>query len=267
MEQKSMTARISAFARAYHAQNNKVKVFDDSIARRLLSDAEYAQISKLMADGIRFFNPAFQGTAEEALRWVVDNQLSPSPVGRAAFVERLLENAVRIGARQYFIFGAGYDTFAYRQPDFAKSMEIFEIDNPATARDKQERLKKAGIEIPSNVHFIDADFTKSAWQEAIIHHEAFNPNKISYSTILGVAYYLSKQDFEALLSVLRSISPKGSAVVLIILTKALIRIKRLGGRKYNLRWQTKPAKKCWQAIRMRRWKAYSLHMTFSYMRI
>lgn len=44
MEQKSMTALVSAFSRAYHAGNNKVKIFDDSIARLLLTEEEYRQI-------------------------------------------------------------------------------------------------------------------------------------------------------------------------------------------------------------------------------
>jgi O-methyltransferase involved in polyketide biosynthesis len=65
-----------------------------------------------MSEGIAFFNPSFVGTKEEALRWVVNHQLSPSPLGRAAFAEKMLENAVKIGAEQYLIFAAGYDTFS-----------------------------------------------------------------------------------------------------------------------------------------------------------
>ncbi len=32
MEQKSMTALVSAFSRWYHSRHNEVKVFDDSLA-------------------------------------------------------------------------------------------------------------------------------------------------------------------------------------------------------------------------------------------
>lgn len=160
MEQKSLTALISAFSRAYHALNNEVTIFNDSLARDLLTDEEFNQIAKNMSNGIGFFNPSFVGEPEQALRWVVDNQLSPSPLGRAAFAEKSLEWAVRTGTEQYLIWGAGYDTFAYRQPLWAKALQIFEVDHPATARDKQERLKSAGIVIPDNVHYIEADFTK-----------------------------------------------------------------------------------------------------------
>lgn len=213
MEQKSMTALVSAFSRAYHSQSNEVKIFNDSVAKHILTVKEYSQISKSMSDGIRFFNPTFVGNTEDALRWVVDNQLSPSPLGRAAFAEKSLERAVKVNTKQYLIFGAGYDTFAYRQPSWADTLEIFEIDHPATASDKRERLKNANCVIPDNVHFIEADFTKDAWQEALFHHQAFDRNRISCGTILGVAYYLSKQTFENLISIMSGIMPKGSSII------------------------------------------------------
>lgn len=213
MEQKSMTALVSAFSRAYHSLNNEVKIFDDTVARKLFAEEEYSQISKSMSDGIRFFNPTFVGNPQEALRWVVDNQLSPSPLGRAAFAEKSLERAVQIGARQYLVFGAGYDTFAYRQPSWADAVEIFEIDHPATAHDKQERLKNANLVISNNVHYIGADFTKEGWEEALLNHKAFDISKISCGTILGVAYYLSKQIFADLISVIGTILPKGSSII------------------------------------------------------
>ena len=213
MEQKSLTALISAFSRAYHALNNEVTIFNDSLARDLLTDEEFNQIAKNMSDGIGFFNPSFVGEPEQALRWVVDNQLSPSPLGRAAFAEKSLEWAVRTGTEQYLIWGAGYDTFAYRQPLWAKALQIFEVDHPATARDKQERLKSAGIVIPDNVHYIEADFTKGTWKKEMQNHNSFNSDKISYCSILGVAYYLSKESFESVISSISSIVAKGSPII------------------------------------------------------
>ncbi|MEM1483712.1 class I SAM-dependent methyltransferase [Oscillospiraceae bacterium PP1C4] len=213
MEQKSMTALISAFSRAYHAENNDVKIFNDSVARLLLTDEEFSQISKSMADGIHFFNPSFSGTPEEALRWVVDNQLSPSPLGRAAFAEQSLETAVSIGATQYLILGAGYDTFAYRQPDWAAKLQIFELDHPVTARDKKIRLDAAELAIKNNVYHIAADFTKEQWWSALTQNSSFSREKISFCSILGVAYYLSRESFEKLISAISSLVPKGSSIV------------------------------------------------------
>lgn len=213
MEQKSMTALISAFSRAYHAENNAVKIFDDSVAREIITDEEFKQISKNMADGIQFFNPSFIGTPEMALRWVADNQLSPSPLGRAALAEKALETAAAIGARQYLIMGAGYDTFAYRQPSWAKKLQIFELDHPDIAKDKKSRLDAAKITIPENVHYIAADFTAKQWWKALTQEAAFSSDRMSFCSILGVVYYLSKQVFEELLSALGSLLSKGSSII------------------------------------------------------
>ncbi len=213
MEQKSMTALVCAFARAYHADNNKVKIFDDSVARLLLSNDEYTHICLSVAKGIGFLNPSFSGNEDEALRWIVDNQLSPSPLGRAAFAEKALETAVTIGARQYLIMGAGYDTFAYRQPHFGEKLQIFELDHPATAEDKQIRLHNAGIKIPKNIHFVEADFTEENWCKALMETTEFESGKISFCSILGLTYYLSKQAFERLTFTLSSFLSEGSSII------------------------------------------------------
>lgn len=213
MEQKSMTALMSSFARAYHSENNHVKIFDDSMARLLLSDAEWHQISKSLADGIDFFNPSFSGTPEEALRWIVDNQLSPSPLGRAAFTEVSLRNAVRVGAMQYVILGAGYDTFAYRQPDWASRLQIFEVDHPCSAKDKVLRLQSANIQVQNNTHYIAADFNQDKWCEALLEAPMFCREKISFCSMLGVVYYLSKEIFTHMISMLSALLEKGSSIV------------------------------------------------------
>lgn len=105
MKKESMTALISLFARAYHREHNKIRIFDDSVAGRLLT--EYERIAEQMADGIGWFCPSFQGTKEEALRWVVDNQLSPAVLGRAAFAERALQTGGKTGCRPAVGFGCG----------------------------------------------------------------------------------------------------------------------------------------------------------------
>lgn len=140
-------------------------------------------------------------------------QLSPTTLGRAAFAEHSLEQAVRLGTRQYLLYGAGYDTFAYRQPAWAKALEIFEVDHPATARDKREWLKNSGLVIPENIHYVEADFTQEAWQEDLKDYKAFDCGKVRCSTVLGVAYYLPKQTFEDLIAVISDLSPKGSSLI------------------------------------------------------
>ncbi|MBS5661667.1 MAG: class I SAM-dependent methyltransferase [Clostridiales bacterium] len=210
---KSMTALVSAFSRAYHFKNNTVRIFEDSIAEKLLSQAEYQQIADHMSRGISFFNPSFSGSKEEALKWITDQYLSPSPLGRAAFAETALKNAVRIGAKQYLIFGAGYDSFAYRQPEWASHIQIFELDRFILLQDKQRRLKSNQIAMPGNVYYLETDFAQKQWQKKIINHPAFDAAKNSFCSLLGLVYYLTKQEFVNLLLAISAFVPKGSSVV------------------------------------------------------
>lgn len=96
----NMTAKVSCFARAYHYNNNSIRIFTDDIAEKLLGE-DYNQIAKSMSDGIDFFCPGFEGTREEGLRLILDRQLSPSVLGRSVFCESKLAYAMANGCKQY----------------------------------------------------------------------------------------------------------------------------------------------------------------------
>ena len=213
MQTKSLTALVSAFSRAYHTRNSPFPVFDDDIAFRLIGEEEYMQISEHMKNGISFFNPSFSGTDEEALRWVVDNQLSPTPLGRAAFTEQMLKQAVAGGAKQYVIWAAGYDTFAYRQPEYSADIAIFEADHPLTSQDKRARLELGGIDLPDNLYFIAADFSCCDIISSFKEEAAFDSDAVSFHSILGLSYYLDENVFRSMLSDISAVSPKGSSLL------------------------------------------------------
>ncbi|MGN1015124.1 MAG: class I SAM-dependent methyltransferase [Butyricicoccus sp.] len=213
MQKNSMTAVVSAFARAYHSKYSGVKIFDDVHAEALLGN-DYHAVAQNMGSGISFFHPAFRGSSEQALRWIVDNYLSPSPLGRAAFAERALENAVAIGAGQYLIFAAGYDSFAFRRPAWAEKLPVFELDHPETAADKQQRLTQAGLTVPDHTYFLHADFTQPDWPRCLREHPQFSSEQIAFCSLLGISYYLSSDAFRALLTGIAALVPRGSSIVL-----------------------------------------------------
>ena len=139
----SMTALVSAFGRAYHSLYDNPKIFDDYLARELITDEEFTEISGYMSGGIKFFNPEKAddfSEAQEALKWVIQTQIAPTPLARARYCEEMLNNAIMIGAKQYVILGAGMDTFAYRNPDLPDKIQVFEVDHPATQQFKKSRV-------------------------------------------------------------------------------------------------------------------------------
>ena len=208
-KEKNMTALVSCFARCYHYKSNKYRIFSDNIAEKILSEDEYNSIATSMSNEIKFFNPNFVGSNEEALKWIVDNQLSPSVLGRTAFCEKSLLNAIRIGCREYLIFASGYDTFAYRNN--IENLKVFELDKSEMIEDKIKRLSNSKINY-SKVNFIKCDFTSDNWLNNIINSN-YEKKQISFSSLLGISYYLTKEEFSFMIENISNIICNGSSIV------------------------------------------------------
>ena len=206
---ENMTALVSAFARAYHYRNNDAWVFADSLAEKMLTDEEYAAISRNMSQGISFFAPGFRGTPEEALRFIVDRQLAPSVLARSAFCERAIDNAVRIGHQQVVLYACGYDTFSLRSQN--KDLKVFELDRPEMTEDKRRRIERSGLAPAGRVAYVGCDLSSSCWKEALIR-AGFDAGKPSFGSLLGISYYLSKEEFTRLIGTISSIACEGSSV-------------------------------------------------------
>ena len=127
---ENMTALMSAFARAYHTEHNEITMYSDPLAHRILGEEDYTAIARNIVGGIKFFEPNFSGTDDEALRAAVEKRLAPGVTARSFFAERALRTEVSLRTKQYIILGAGLDTFAYRRPEWAKDLEIFDVDMP-----------------------------------------------------------------------------------------------------------------------------------------
>ncbi len=209
----SLTAAVRLFARAYHNREHAVTVLEDKAAIKLLTEEEYNHIGEAIAKGVSFFAPHFQGTQEQAIRFVACTYLCPATLSRTAFAEQALACAEKLGTQQYVLLGAGDDTFAYRQPYFAKGMQIFETDRPAVLADKIGRLARAKIVPPQNVQYIAADFTKSGWETAFLQNPAFDREKPTFISLLGTVYALPTADFVRLLQTLRDLLCTGSTLV------------------------------------------------------
>jgi methyltransferase (TIGR00027 family) len=72
---------------------------------------------------------------------------------RSRFAEDRLAAAVLRGITQYVILGAGFDTFALRQPPWARVLKIFEVDHTGTQAMKSSHLTAAGLAMPENAVF------------------------------------------------------------------------------------------------------------------
>lgn len=207
MEEKNMTALVSCFARAYHNRNSSIKIYEDNFAEKILSNTEYDSISANMSNGIKFFNPKFTGSSEEALEWIVNNNLAPSVLARSAFTAMSIKRGKELGLKQYLIFASGYDTYAYAD----KELQCYEIDRAEMIEDKLKRVNIANID-NSNVKYVKTDFTLENWQNSLINSD-IDWNKNVFCSFLGISYYLTKEQFYSMIGKISELMCKGSTMV------------------------------------------------------
>lgn len=213
--QASITSLMSAFSRAFHTENEACPVFSDTKARELMTDDEYNMIKGYILGGIDFFAPEKKGSFAndaEALRYLVNTHLAPTPLCRASYCESALKTAMQTGTRQYVILGAGLDTFAFREPKFVSKYKVFEVDHPLTQANKLVRIARAGWNTPENLTFVGVDFSKDDLKQKLLE-SGFDKDQKTFFSWLGVSYYLSIEEIGSMLKSLSEISAEGSTLL------------------------------------------------------
>ena len=211
----SITALMSAFGRAFHAEHAESPIFADTKARELMTEEEYGMMASYILSGMDFFaleKKSSFANNEEALRYLVNTQIAPTPLARAAFCEEALKTALCTGTKQVVILGAGMDTFAFRQPEILKTVDVFEFDHPLTQADKKERIRRAGWVVPEKLHFVPVDFTQDDLCAKLLE-AGFCLEKKSFFSWLGVSMYLDRGAIEAMLRNIAALAADGSDLV------------------------------------------------------
>ena len=227
----SRTALIAAFFRAHHYKYDDPKIFDDPFAEVLLPDVGAIE------DGLlaRAAQDAPEIASSGADRKMVLSHLLrhlPAPasvLARARYAEDRLFEAMRHGVTQYVLVGAGLETFAQRHRDLQDRLQVFEIDHPATQAFKQHALSRAGIALPSNLHFVQADLETMTVADAL-HGSPFKPDVRSLFSWQGVIVYLTLSAVRATLRSIRSVSAPGSLLVFSYLDGDAFRAEKASAR-------------------------------------
>ena len=205
---ESVTAKLCAFARAWHANHDREKIFDDHLAFDLMGKEEYDAMYEMVSRGFGGFSePVSRDDTEQ----IITEYITPIPLSRIHFAEKRLHSFIeKFGKIQYVICGAGSDTFLFRNDN--PDIEIFEIDHPDTQRYKLERIRQLEWKIRKNVHFVPVDFEKERMSDQLLK-AGFDPQKPTFFSILGVTYYLTLDVFSDTLSQIADLSVPGSTVV------------------------------------------------------
>ena len=129
---------------------------------------------------------------------------------RTTFFDRTVTGALGRGVTQVVVGAAGYDGRAFR---YAKpGVRWFEVDHPATQRDKLERLERLGIDA-SHVRFVEADFTRDP-VAGRLRAAGLDPDAPSLFLLEGVAVYLEPAVLEDVLRQFRQVAAPGSSLAI-----------------------------------------------------
>ena len=192
----STTASGVAWLHAAHQLlDSTPRVLDDPIIARLMGAT-----------------PELLKEREERLQAPGARALRAHVIMRTRFAEDRLEAAARRGVRQYVLLGAGMDTFAYRQPQWARSIRIFEVDQPATQAAKRYRLRITDADIPENVSYVAIDFEAEALEDGL-RRGGVQLDQPAVFAWLGVTMYLTEPAIDAVLRTVAAF-PASTEIVL-----------------------------------------------------
>src|SRR5215469_1975570 len=170
----SRTAIFAAICRAAHQIfDEDPKILHDPVALKCIDDAVQTALANR--------DPALMAIATPAQR--------AHFCLRSRIAEECLERAVARGADQYIVLGAGLDSFAYRQPDWARTTKIVEVDHPTTQEFKIELIKARALGPPENVVYLPVDFSS----DTVIGRLSQAPLDVArpiFVSWLGVTQYL-----------------------------------------------------------------------------
>jgi methyltransferase (TIGR00027 family) len=188
----SRTALGVGVLRALHPiVDDRPLVLDDPISTVLFGDVARARVDGGIA--------ALLGD-ERA------NALRAHVLVRSAFAEERLRQAAARGVRQAVVLGAGFDTFAYRQPPWMDGVRLFEVDAPATQADKRARLAAAGIAEPPNVVYAAIDFERTALADGL-RAAGLDLAAPAFFSLLGVMVYLTRDAIDAVFRTVAAMPP------------------------------------------------------------
>ncbi|MGE3611420.1 MAG: class I SAM-dependent methyltransferase [Bacteriovoracaceae bacterium] len=201
------TAIRVALWRAMHVQcDSSPYVFEDELGLKLANpDENWRQRGDMHPQGTRGYRASI--------------------VGRARFIEDLLEEKINHGTYQYVILGAGLDTFVQRRPTLASKIKVYEIDEPQTQNWKKNRLHELGFNIPDYLKFVPVDFEAGeSWLDKL-KEAGLKLEEPVYVVSTGVAMYLTKEANMDTFKKIASLAPGSTLAMTFMLPPRLVEVQ------------------------------------------
>jgi methyltransferase (TIGR00027 family) len=139
---------------------------------------------------------------------------------RTRYIDDALTAALRGGAEQVVILGAGFDSRAYRIPGIART-RVFEVDHPVTQAEKKKAVARRLGAIPTHVRLVPIDFSTDTL-DAALPAAGFRAGVRTFVICEGVTHYLSDSDVDALFRYVARSVPAGSEMIFTYIHRAIL---------------------------------------------
>lgn len=196
----SSTAVLVCQGRATADGRYAVGRFSDPVAEDLLDPAERTLVDRVRADDV----PA---RAAERVAYEMIRRSGITMVPRTIAIDDAIRDH---GAAQLVILGAGLDARAWRMPELVH-VTVFEIDHPASQRDK---LRRIGDRTPTalSVLPVEVDLATQPLSPTLAN-AGFDPQVASTWVWEGVVPYLTADDVRATVAQIAELCAPGSRLV------------------------------------------------------
>lgn len=154
---------------------------------------------------------------EEAKSLIEDTErcfpgLSSSIIARVRYFDDFVKKSIEEGLEQLVIFGAGYDTRAYRIEELKENIKVFEVDHPNTQSFKIQKIKEIFGFIPDHVVYVPVDFETEKFGQKLFD-EGYDNSKKTLFVMEGLVMYIPPSAVDELLSFIVENSAKGSSII------------------------------------------------------
>ena len=199
-DKASQTLLIASIMRAQHQLFDAPVILEDPIVLKLVPEArDPGLLSEL-------------GNSNQPIQVLHRSVFAV----RSRFTEDRLAQAAARGIRQYVMFGAGLDTFPWRQPDFAQRMQIFAVDHPASLIQTNRVFRERGFDRPPNLIRVPLDLEQKRISEYLAACD-FVLEAPSFCSALGLMQYLEEEVADDVLRFVASLAPTSEIVFTFIL--------------------------------------------------
>src|SRR5208283_3456245 len=199
----SRTAEFMALFRALESLLPSTRrLFNDPFARYCLTPPLYFAWTLARIPGIR-----------SVITRIIDSRWSgarTSAVARTRAIDDAACQALETGVQQVVLLGAGFDSRAYRLPGMQK-VTVYEVDHPATSARKREVTQCALGKLPTNVQYVEIDFTKNDL-EPELRNTGFKAALPTLFVWEGVTNYLTSEAVDSTLRWCSRAAPKSQLV-------------------------------------------------------